>query len=87
MKNKSSKQVIKSIRLPDKIWHYLKKNADKNYRSLNSQLLKIIEDWLVDHDFIENNGWVNSKINGKMRLEGKDYIVKDGDVLNFRFNT
>ena len=38
-------------------------------------------------DFIANNGWVNSKNNGKMRLEGKDYIVKDGDVLNFRFNT
>ena len=39
------------------------------------------------NDFISNNGWVNSKVNGKMRLEGKDYIVKDGDVLNFRFNT
>ena len=38
-------------------------------------------------DFITNEGWVNSKTNGKMRLEGKDYIVKDGDVLNFRFNT
>ena len=38
-------------------------------------------------DFISNNGWVNSKTNGKMRLEGKDYIVKDGDILNFRFNT
>ena len=38
-------------------------------------------------DFINNGGWVNSKTNGKMRLEGKDYIVKDGDVLNFRFNT
>ena len=38
-------------------------------------------------DFIKNNGWLNSKTNGKMRLEGKDYIVKDGDVLNFRFNT
>ena len=38
-------------------------------------------------DFISNNGWVNSKTNGKMRLEGKDYVVKDGDVLNFRFNT
>ena len=37
-------------------------------------------------DFISNDGWVNSKINGKMRLEGKDYIVRDGDVLNFRFN-
>jgi hypothetical protein len=22
-----------------------------------------------------------------MRLEGKDYLVRDGDVLNFRFNT
>ncbi len=39
------------------------------------------------NDFITNGGWVNSKTNGKMRLEGKDYIVKDGDVLNFRFNT
>ena len=39
------------------------------------------------NDFVANNGWVNSKANGKMRLEGKDYIVKDGDILNFRFNT
>ena len=38
-------------------------------------------------DFVNNKGWLNSKTNGKMRLEGKDYIVKDGDVLNFRFNT
>ena len=38
-------------------------------------------------DFVNNEGWINSKINGKMRLEGKDYIVNDGDVLNFRFNT
>ena len=38
-------------------------------------------------DFVDNEGWIKSKVNGKMRLEGKDYIVKDGDVLNFRFNT
>jgi len=38
-------------------------------------------------DFVANDGWVNSKTNGKMRLEGKDYVVKDGDILNFRFNT
>ena len=38
-------------------------------------------------DFIRNKGWVNAKLNGKMRLEGKDYVVQDGDVLNFRFNT
>ena len=39
------------------------------------------------NDFVANDGWSNSKTNGKMRLEGKDYIVQDGDVLNFRFNT
>ena len=38
-------------------------------------------------DFVANSGWVNSRANGKMRLEGKEYIVKDGDILNFRFNT
>tara|TARA_B100000131_G_scaffold50827_1_gene45432 strand:- start:2913 stop:3989 length:1077 start_codon:yes stop_codon:yes gene_type:complete len=38
-------------------------------------------------DFINNKGWVKSKEAGKMRLEGKEYIVKDGDILNFRFNT
>ena len=38
-------------------------------------------------DFVENDGWVKSKESGKMRLEGKDYIINDGDVLNFRFNT
>ena len=38
-------------------------------------------------DFIANEGWVNSKTSGKMRLEGKDYIVKDGDILNIRFNS
>ena len=39
------------------------------------------------NDFVTNKGWLNSKNNGKMRLEGKDYIVKDGDILNIRFNS
>ena len=38
-------------------------------------------------DFVGSGGWLKSRENGKMRLEGKDYIVKGGDVLNFRFNT
>ena len=38
-------------------------------------------------DFLNNQGWLKSKEAGKMRLEGKDYIVNDGDILNFRFNT
>ncbi|MFC3153130.1 redox-regulated ATPase YchF [Litoribrevibacter euphylliae] len=37
-------------------------------------------------DFIEYNGESGAKEAGKWRLEGKDYIVKDGDVVHFRFN-
>ena len=37
-------------------------------------------------DYIENNGEQGAKDAGKWRLEGKEYIVKDGDVIHFRFN-
>lgn len=37
-------------------------------------------------DFIEFKGESGAKEAGKWRLEGKDYIVKDGDVVHFRFN-
>ncbi|MFM1897747.1 MAG: hypothetical protein RLZZ385_2821 [Pseudomonadota bacterium] len=37
-------------------------------------------------DFIAHNGENGAKEAGKWRLEGKDYIVKDGDVIHFRFN-
>lgn len=37
-------------------------------------------------NFIANNGEAGAKEAGKWRLEGKDYIVKDGDVIHFRFN-
>ena len=48
----SSKQIIKSIRLPENIWNTLKDTSERNYRTLNSQILKILEDWLVEHNFI-----------------------------------
>ncbi|UGA54111.1 redox-regulated ATPase YchF [Vibrio sp. VB16] len=37
-------------------------------------------------DFIQFSGESGAKEAGKWRLEGKDYIVKDGDVVHFRFN-
>ena len=37
-------------------------------------------------DYIEFNGEVGAKDAGKWRQEGKDYIVRDGDVIHFRFN-
>jgi GTP-binding protein YchF len=37
-------------------------------------------------DFITCKGETGAKEKGKMRLEGKEYLVKDGDVMHFRFN-
>ena len=37
-------------------------------------------------DFIQFKGEAGAKDAGKMRAEGKEYVVKDGDVLNFLFN-
>jgi GTP-binding protein YchF len=37
-------------------------------------------------DFVELGGEAKAKEAGKMRLEGKEYIVQDGDVMHFRFN-
>ncbi len=37
-------------------------------------------------DFVAHNGEHGAKEAGKWRLEGKDYIVQEGDVMHFRFN-
>jgi GTP-binding protein YchF len=37
-------------------------------------------------DFVACKGEQGAKEHGKMRLEGRDYLVKDGDVMHFRFN-
>lgn len=38
-------------------------------------------------DFVACNGWNGVKEKGKMRLEGKDYVVRDGDVCYFHVST
>ncbi|MEC8740284.1 MAG: redox-regulated ATPase YchF [Pseudomonadota bacterium] len=37
-------------------------------------------------DYVDNGGESGAKDAGKWRLEGKDYVVADGDVIHFRFN-
>jgi len=37
-------------------------------------------------DFLQFGGWTGIKTSGKLRLEGKDYIVQDGDVVYFHVN-
>ena len=37
-------------------------------------------------DLIAAGSWNACKENGTLRLEGKEYVVKDGDIAHFRFN-
>ena len=37
-------------------------------------------------DYVRLNGEAGARDAGRMRLEGKDYVVRDGDVMHFRFN-
>jgi ribosome-binding ATPase YchF (GTP1/OBG family) len=38
-------------------------------------------------DYLSGNGETGARDAGKLRLEGKSYIVQDGDVMHFLFNT
>jgi ribosome-binding ATPase YchF (GTP1/OBG family) len=37
-------------------------------------------------ELLDIGSWTKAKELGKIRLEGKDYVVQDGDVMEFRFN-
>lgn len=52
---KSTGMIIHSIRLPEKVWKIVRRLANSHYRSLNNQILKIFEDWLVEHGYIEES--------------------------------
>ena len=50
---KSKEYVNRSIRMPLSVWDLVKRISGRNYRSLNSQFFKIVEDWLEDRDYLD----------------------------------
>ncbi len=48
-------------------------------------MAKFIKAEVVSYnDFVECGGWKNARSSGKARLEGRDYIMNDGDVTEFK---
>jgi ribosome-binding ATPase YchF (GTP1/OBG family) len=41
---------------------------------------------IANQDFVAAKGEAGAKEKGLMRLEGKEYVVRDGDIMHFRFN-
>ena len=52
VKNKSSKYIVRSVRVPERVWSLLKRISSSGYRPVNSQLIKVLEDWLVEHGYM-----------------------------------
>ena len=63
-------------------------NAPRAARAIHTDFEKgfIRAEVIGYSDYVSLNGEQKSKEAGKMRVEGKDYIVEDGDVIYFRFN-
>jgi hypothetical protein len=51
---KSKEYVNRSVRMPADLWDIIKRISGRNYRSLNSQFIKISEDWLDDRDYLKD---------------------------------
>ena len=55
MNEKKSKEYVnRSVRMPADLWEKVKRISGRNYRSLNSQFIKIVEDWLDDRDYLKD---------------------------------
>lgn len=46
----------------------------------------ICAETIAYEDYLAHNGEQGAKVAGKLRLEGKEYVIKDGDIFHFRFN-
>lgn len=63
-------------------------NAQVSASEIHTDISKgFIKAEVVSYDnFINSGSWQNAKSQGLVRIEGKEYIVSDGDVMYFRFN-
>ncbi|MCX8028762.1 MAG: redox-regulated ATPase YchF [Brevinematales bacterium] len=63
-------------------------NAQSSAGKIHSDMEKgFIRAEVINYEeFVKIGSWNKAKEEGKIRLEGKDYIVQDGDIMFFRFN-
>ena len=64
-------------------------NAQESSGVIHTDFIqKFIKADVVDfEDFVNNSGWKGSRDTGKVRSEGRDYMVKDGDVVEFKIGS
>ena len=60
--------------------------SKEKLESLKEYFLKIVSRKLKYEDFVALKSESACKEAGKMSVEGKEYVVQDGDIMHFRFN-
>jgi ribosome-binding ATPase YchF (GTP1/OBG family) len=61
-----------------------KKAAEKIHSDIAKGFVKA--EVVSFEDFISAGSFAKARAQGNLRLEGRDYVVKDGDIIHFRFN-
>lgn len=59
-KQNKTKTMVKSIRLPESTWNLFTMESAREYRSTNKQLLKLIEDFLVEKGIMKDQDRIQS---------------------------
>ena len=54
-RKKREETRIRGIRLPERLWKLLETGSSKKDRTVNAQIWKIVEDWLVDSDYLKED--------------------------------
>ena len=71
----------------DRLQRVVSGNSHYSLPAIHSNKHGFIRAEVISYDdFTACKGEADAKEKGKMRLEGKDYVVRDGDVMHFRFN-
>ena len=82
------KETGRGLRLQEHNGRYALVTAPQAAGAIHTDFVKgfIRAETVAYEDFITQGGWAGAKTAGKVRSDGKDYVVKDGDVIIFRFN-
>jgi len=54
-RKKREEARIRGVRLPERLWKLLDKGSKVESRTVNAQIWKIVEDWLVDRDYLKED--------------------------------
>ena len=60
--------------------------SKKRLATCHEDLQDLFNEVIKYVDFIKYGSEIKCKEHGKLSIEGKDYVVNDGDIMHFRFN-